>query len=320
MASSKQPSKKYAVQVVHSIGQKLYLNPTMADVYFVFKSDSKRKLIPAHKCYLVAASDVFEKMFNGSWKEKNEVNIVDASAAAFEEFLQFFYLKQVLLSSKCIADVMNLGKKYNINECFEVCVKFLKDELHSYNVCRAYNLAILYDQLDLKECCETFIHSNAKVVLKSINFLKSKQIVLEHILQMDRLTCSEVELFDAYMYWVKFSSINNVLTKKMVTKHLGGLFYKFRFGSMLFSEFASLVSKYSKLFSRDEYSEIIQLIADKKYQSNSFNCDRRERLEIKESTPKEVPKLSSPLLQTISFSDSLPAPEDVENLDQQIQS
>lgn len=111
---------------------------------FIFEStDGQQDQIPAHKTLLAARSDEFEAMFYGTVKEKGDIKIVNVTAAAFKEFLQFFYLS---LTNKNIAYVINLVNKYNIISGMNFCVSFRRDPLTVHNVCNAYELAILYEQ------------------------------------------------------------------------------------------------------------------------------------------------------------------------------
>lgn len=149
MRTNEQPKLNVA-QIFSSIGKKLYLKDEKADVHFIFHSDDDQPIrIPAHKLILTEASDVFLAMFNGSWKESSEVKIVDATADAFEAFLQFLYLDTVTLTTDNVVEVMYLGKKYNVAECLEICSKFLKNTLDEQNICWGYELAITYDQENL---------------------------------------------------------------------------------------------------------------------------------------------------------------------------
>lgn len=93
----------------------LYLNSKIADVYFGFDIDTDNpKRVLAHKSILSVLSPVFDTMFYDSLPEQGDIPIVDASAEAFEDFLQFFYICKVQLRSKNVADVMNLCKKIRI--------------------------------------------------------------------------------------------------------------------------------------------------------------------------------------------------------------
>lgn len=167
-------------------------------------------------------------MFNGSWKEKEEVKIVDASAAAFKEFLQIFYVDQMKLTMENVAKVMDLGNRYDVIECFKACATFLKDQMTEDNVCLALGLAILYEKEDLKRFCSLFISENPTDVFDSAHFLECSRDVLAHILKLDCLKCSEVELFEASMAWVKAASEQDNITKELIETHLGDSFHDIR--------------------------------------------------------------------------------------------
>ncbi|XP_055301660.1 uncharacterized protein LOC129568119 [Sitodiplosis mosellana] len=269
----------YPSQLFSAIGRKLYLNSELADVHFVFGPNDHYERVPVNKAHLMAASDVFATMFNGSWKEKDEVEIADTSAAAFKEFLQFFYFGQVKLTMENVGAVMNLGEMYNVAECLAVCSKFLKNNLNEENVCRHYRLAILFNQHKLKQSCETIIGFNTNSVFNSTDFLACDRTVLAEILELDWLSCTEVELFEACMSWVRASSKKDVLSKSLMRAHLGDLFHEIRFGSMSFQEFSSLIPSYGQLFNASEYGTIIQMIADDDFEGTSFNGNRVKRFD-----------------------------------------
>lgn len=253
-----------------------YLNADQADVHFIIKLKDKTVVeVPAHLNVLTTGSDVFKKMFNESWKEKSEVVIVDATASAFKEFLQFFYLDKIELTMQNIAEVMNLGEKYNIGGCSTVCANFLEANLTVENVCAAYGLAILFEQKDLHEACEYKIVAMTPDIVKTPGFIDSKSNVLAHILKLVCLNCSEVDLFEAYMDWVKAAAKSDTLTEEAVHTHLGEAFFNFRFGAMSIETFAKLMPEYKQVFTKDEYADIIQMIGNKDFQSNIF-CNVRQ--------------------------------------------
>lgn len=257
--------------------KKFHQDQESADVHFLFGSDNPfRKRIPAHKILLAAVSDVFKAMFFGSLKEKGDVYVDDVSAAAFEVFLQFFYIGRVKLTTEHIADVMRLGQKYNVINCFESCAQFIMDTLGNENACTGLGLAIFYDHTVLKQFCERHISLNSDIVFKSSDFLECDHQVLKHILKMDRLSCPEIEVFEACMSWVKSTSKQDVLSKEIVQAHLGASFYDIRFASMTVQEFATLPAAYNCLFSIDEYKEIVQTISVPNAQPKRFNNTSRQ--------------------------------------------
>ncbi|XP_031639426.1 BTB/POZ domain-containing protein 3-like [Contarinia nasturtii] len=263
-------SNDYAIKGISSVGEQLYLNEETADFHFICKSaDGKDERIPVHKLLLGSVSDVFRAMFSDSWKDKVDVVITDATVAEFEEFLQFFYLTRAKLTMDNIAKVLYLGDKYNVTECMDTCTKFLRRTITENNVCWCYALAVLHHQDDLIRYCELMIAENTKAVFSSTSFLECSKEVLGHILGMDSLSCSEVEVFKAIIEWVKKASGENELTREIVQTHLGELFFKIRYRSMTFENFAALDPLYGGLFTLDEYREIVQLNATTQVKSHT---------------------------------------------------
>ncbi|XP_031633929.1 kelch-like protein 13 [Contarinia nasturtii] len=271
---------KNTSKVYSKIGEELYLESELADVRFVFKlADGQYEHIPAHKLLLKSVSDVFRTMFNETWKEKEEVDIVDASAVEFKEFLQFFYFEQVTLTTKNVAKVMYLGDKYNVAGCLDVCEQFLINSQNDENLFQNYELGIFFNQTKLKKYCETAIAFDTKNVLTSGNFMECDRKVLSHILNIDSLSCSESELFEACMEWTKTAANADNLTREAVEQQLGNLLYEIRFKSMSPQQFANITSLYGNLFSSDEYRDIIQSTLVPDFEPNMFSNKFRIPLE-----------------------------------------
>lgn len=269
----KMTNRKYINSGLTNAIKSLYLDWSSADVSFVFKSSAEQ--VPAHKNLLFATSDVFRVMLNGCWKEKNEIHICDASAAAFREFLQFFYVEEVELSMENIADVINLGKKYNVDGCMEACVRFLEYNMTPQTVCSAYELASLYEIEYLKNICDINFAIDASVVFESTAFLDCDIKVLRHILKMDTLLCSEAKIFQACLKWLKVTAKTNEITRDLVELHLGKLFDDIRFGSMQLNEFNAIKGIYRHLFTDEESKHISQMIIIHQRKSESFNRIQR---------------------------------------------
>lgn len=261
----------YANELPSAIRKKKYLSDNLADFHFTFETGER---IPAHK-FVLAGSNVFETMFNGSWKEVEQVEIVDASADAFKEFLQFFYLNDVKLTMGNVAEVMNLGNKYSVAECLRVCGRFLEDSLTVGNVCSVLDLALFFNQHTLKVLCEEIITADTVTILKAVDFLECEKRALGHILGRNVLDCTEVELFEAVMSWVNAKSKQKQLTKGIIQAELGDLFYRFRFRSMTFEQFVSLLPAYGHLFTREEQQDILQMIASGDYEPRYFDANIR---------------------------------------------
>lgn len=244
-----------------------YLNSKLADVHFVHGSDDhKITRVPAHKHLLAVISDVFEKMFYGELKEIGDVTITDSSVAAFKDFLQFFYRHDVCLSKE---HVIGFYIWDNVRECVFACVEFLKDNTTDENVCDILTPAIFFEHQELLQICDAHITANTAAVIESIGFLECHREVLARILIMNLLACSEVEVFEACMAWVRAKSGHDVLTKKIVDIHLGDLFNKIPYASMTIQQFCMLAAKYNMVFRRDFHS-ISNIIAHP--ETNKYQC------------------------------------------------
>lgn len=255
MAASASNTFRYQ-QIQIKTTEDFYLNTKLADVYFAFGSNGGDEIVrvPAHKHLLAVISDVFEKMFYGVLKETGDVKIADTSDAVFKEFLQFFYLSDIKLSVEYIIDVLYLGHKYNVNECIIACVEFLQDNITDENVCAVLTPAIFFEHPKLIKLCDAHIKSNTAAVIKSNSFLECHREVLARILMMNLLSCTEVEVFEACMAWVKTKSGQEVLSKENIVKYLGDLFNKIPFGSMTIHQFCTLAAKYNMVFDREFHS------------------------------------------------------------------
>lgn len=258
--------------------EQLYLNSRSSDVYFLFKSDAsdsdKGEKVPAHKCILSAISPVFDAMFFGPHKQNGDIKIVDSNAMAFREFLQFFYLNTVKLTTENVPEVMYLGKEYMLNDCLSVCTDFCESTLTTDNTCWAYELAILFDQDQLRKLCERKICDNPKQIFQSSSFLACERNLLRHIMQLNALKCDESIVFDGCMSWARSACIEKGMDENQMGNlraQLGNSFDEIRFGRMKIEQFYPRYLSYAGLFSDEEFKGIISKIAFKDFQPRSFN-------------------------------------------------
>ncbi|KAG4075883.1 hypothetical protein HA402_003709 [Bradysia odoriphaga] len=235
-----------------------------SDITFIIGSTE----IKAHKAVLAAFSPKYMAQFYTHFSVENPIKVKDVSAAAFEEFLQFFYLETVNLTHKNITDVLTLAAE-STEEFFDECFLFLSDTLTSDNVCQCYHLAVKYNNDDLIEKCERKISSDSYEVFLSDTFLSCTAGDLFNILQLDSLNCKETDVFDACILWAvncgatngldseKVEDIRKILTDENLP---GQLLHQIRFGAMSIEEFMNCYKNYKQLFTEDEREEILYMI------------------------------------------------------------
>lgn len=269
----------------------LYLNEEFADVNFLFKNEGEVVKVPANKAVLAALSPVFRAMFFGQMREKGDVEIVDATADGFKDFLQFFYLDQVDLTIERIDEVVQLADKYDMNQYIDNCIKLLTQNLTPKNVCFAYQLAISANNVNLKKLCEETICLYTSSVFASDSFVRCNQTVLKHILEMENLQCDEIKVFRACLNWVTFAcKKNNLDENKGANKRemLGDCLYLIRFGAMKTVEFAQLAQLHETLFTPEELVELFFATTTGKNKSNKFKSNPRSPIECKWNKDRKI--------------------------------
>lgn len=265
--------------------EKLYLDTKTSDVFFIFRSEKNEEIekVPAHKCILSATSPVFGALFYGLHKQDVDIDVVDTSAEAFKEFLQFFYRNQVKLTTENVPDVMVLCKRYRLddwqsvlNTCNDVC----KSTLTLDKMCWGYELANLFQLDELKSFCEEEIGKNAAEIFRSSGFLKCQPNLLRHILQLESLKCNEAIVFDGCIAWAKAECLRkgcNENDAKNLREQLGDLFYEIRFGEMAHEDLQCRYRMYEGLLSVEEFRDITMMITSKEFRPNKFNRNQRQR-------------------------------------------
>ncbi|XP_055307980.1 BTB/POZ domain-containing protein 6-B-like [Sitodiplosis mosellana] len=271
--------------------EKFYLDSNSADVKFVFGADHV-ETVPAHKIILSGSSPTFNTMFYGSLPEQGDVPMDDTSAAVFKEFLQFFYLTTVRLTSEHIADVTNLCKKYEMVEALKLCEDPLQRSFTIDGMCSGYELAILLDLTDTIQFCEQKIIQHAESILKSTSFLECNRDLIDQIIQ---LVIPELELklkvgsawviVNAYMAWTKAECERNNLeeTTANLKAQLGQSLANIPFVDLNAEQFGRFIATYNGLLNESDLITIIQKTKKKqevememKNQADrTLICDRR---------------------------------------------
>lgn len=271
MSVSRGNSKTVKSEKSNDIMRKMYGNSETADVNFIFASNGHQVRIPAHKSVLAQGSTVFYTMFFGELREIGDVSIEDVVAEAFNEFLQFFYLNEITLTKEYIAEVLYLSNKYDLQVGSLKCEQFLEEILDARTMCWGYQLAILYDLQNLCLFCDQKIAFETKSILKSESFVKCSRDVLQKILSMNHLNCTEIDIFDSCMKWAEFQYSKENYSKDLSSKTfgvneptsienqkliLGDLFELIRFPTMSAEQFSACLENRDGMLSSDEIADI----------------------------------------------------------------
>lgn len=241
------------------------------DITFIVDSEEIR----AHRCILAALSPKYKVQFFGPQPDKDQVEVEGVTTAAFKEFLQFFYLGEVVLTVDNIGIVISLAQQSLVNEFLIVCINFLKEIVAIDNLCKIYRLAVLYDVKDLQTICESKIRANIAAVIASDDFVNCDRDCLISILQMDSLECREIEVLNACIAWAKAACERKHIDSNQMENlraELGAAISEIRFCSMTIEEFVVLHKKCDGFFTLEESNEIMLIIGKlPDFKSEKFN-------------------------------------------------
>lgn len=230
---------------------KFYLNEETADVHFIFEDGSVK--VPANKVLLAIKSKVFMAMFFGKAKENADVTMADKNVpvAAFKEFLRYFHFETVPLSIENVENFLYLGRKYLVEQCVNDCVNFFAKLLNNENACFILERGLFFDLDEMIKMCTIQISSNSSEVFQSAEFLECSPKALEHILKLNILSCSEMEVFEGAMAWVRAKCRKEKVLKSDVIEHLGDSYYQIRIASLTIAQLCLLANKFDAVLASD---------------------------------------------------------------------
>lgn len=153
----------------------------------------------------------------------------------------------------------------------------MKENLTCDEICLGYQLALHFDQHDLKKFCQREIMKNTFVVLQSEGFLNCDWNVLMEIVKMDRLNCHESALLEACLNWARTSCKKDKLNveQKIVRDQLKSVIYEIRFKKITISDLAKLMNDSTCPYNIDDFKDIVRIMARENITSTKFNCSNR---------------------------------------------
>lgn len=233
-------------QYQHVIAQ-LFTTDT-SDVEFLFIEDDKIHKIRAHTALLAAISPVFKSMFNGNWKENNNiVQIEDANCNAFGAFIQYLYGKETEIEQDNVEALLYLSNKYDVNGLVSRCSSFMIQQMSIENVLSYLNAAIIYDLAVLQDRCKIFISEYTEDILELPEFLSCNKNTLTAILKLEATSCTGLDMFDGCMEWARQRCSEKKMeeTGENIRKELGDCFSLISFKDLEFKEFVNICSAYN---------------------------------------------------------------------------
>lgn len=227
----------------------------------VFIVESER--IFAHRCVLAAISPKYDAQFYGGHADENEIEVPNASAAAFEDFIKFFYFGDIDLTPENIEEILYLANQSLVEKLINRCKLYLLTLLHTKNLCQIYKLSVLYTFKSIRRRCEERIVNNVPRLFAYNDFLECDHDTLRLILKTG-LLCNEIDILNGCISWARAlcKRKNLIETSATLRAQLGSAIDDIHFRSMSIDEFGKFNIKHQGFFTVQEIDEINAIIAN----------------------------------------------------------
>ncbi|XP_039289391.1 BTB/POZ domain-containing protein 3-like isoform X2 [Nilaparvata lugens] len=221
-----------------------------------FVVGSEKKIIKGHKLIFSAASDVFDAMFFGPFREDNSVNIVDLRPEGFEGMKTFIYTNEICFNSVSHAlFTYTAAQKYLVTQLENVCIKFIEDNLKPSQVLEFYELCKLNCITKFKKLCTRIIQDETDEVIASDYFVSVKPKTMKLILKSPTLKLnSEIDVFDNFERWALAEAERRAINDNDIASSFDDLKEHIRFLTIKGDELAPRIIRSKLLTEEEKYS------------------------------------------------------------------
>jgi len=205
-------------------------------------------------------------MFYSDLAETNDpIPIPDIQPKVFNILLKYIYtdtddIKIRMLDIETVYELWYCANKYILSPLIRECTTHLKRNLSSKNVCRVYECAKFFNELELMNECLDAIRAQTSEVLKESSWEDVELETLVKLLEQDYLQIdSEMELFTALERWAKSECSRKSLDPtngECLRSVIGNALLKIRFLNMTREEFINGPGS-SPLLTEDESYAIL---------------------------------------------------------------
>jgi len=133
----------------------------------------ENKMFKCHRLALAMASNYFNTMFNGNFRESTARNVVlrDINASSFKEVLKFIYTGDVSINSTNVFTLLRASEFFELPGMETLCVEFVqKKQLTVENTFDIFAFAITTKKNTLMEIASEYIIEHFGVFSKTSRF------------------------------------------------------------------------------------------------------------------------------------------------------
>ncbi|XP_060075875.1 BTB/POZ domain-containing protein 6-like [Ylistrum balloti] len=215
------------------------------DIHFIVGPQDNKKSIGAHKSILMARSDVFFAMFEGTMAEADSlITVPDIDPVTFKKMLLYIYCDDTRVDLIEAFSLLYAAQKYNIQGLVTRCDQRMRAGINVENVCHILLNTNMFQQEETKQLCLQFIYPHAMEVFSSESFMEMSEECLIEILQQHKVNMQEESIFEAVVKWAeeKIKRQNLEVNGENTRRMLDNILPYIRFARMDVSYFSDKVS------------------------------------------------------------------------------
>lgn len=156
-------------------------------------------------------------------------------------YRRYLYHEEIELNMETVFPLLYTCKKYLVTSLADHCIDFLEKVATPENVCTMLEYDFLFmDEVSLPERCWTLIERQTKRVLDSRAFYLISQNTLCRILECDKLSVREIDIFRACALWAEHKCAEEGVEVTAENKRdlLGPALFLIRIPSMSLADFS----------------------------------------------------------------------------------
>ncbi|KAJ6240726.1 btb/poz domain-containing [Anaeramoeba flamelloides] len=181
-------------------------NKEFADVKFVV--GKKKAIFYAHKFFLSLVSAYWRNvLYSKGWETRRtrsltEIYLPDLEPRIFLSFLQFVYTRSVKIKGNLVFELLDIAKKYGIEELFKYCDESFQKSLSNENCIKYYEYSCQNKLEKWKAISSGYIEDHSGEIMKNHFCLieSTKETVLS-ILNLEKLYAFEIDIVKSLIYW-----------------------------------------------------------------------------------------------------------------------
>lgn len=220
----------------------MYFKDNEKDITFTFE-DSKKE-IKAHKLVIKTVSSVFEKMFNGSFAEKDTVLIEGIKPEIFQKLIDVIYMQEVTVCTlEEAVELCNAAELYDVEDLKDIASDFMfKEDIPEENFFFIFEKAIQFNLIKVFNKYREFLRVSREIPTFNSSLLYHEKEINEEIF-VEFLTINDSPDWQLYQMLEFFVGSQKLTSYK---KALGKIrFLTMSIDEIILAELLTVMEKYA---------------------------------------------------------------------------